>query len=176
MTRGDSDASFKRRKFTITESLDNVLEELAEQNYQGNVSLCLRVAIEDHRETLNGTDTGLITQQLLQRIEELSSRQDQIDDALKSLERELAQKMAENGTPSFPVNGVSDDAQRILVALEDEATGLRINDLAERLDLPTARIQPALGTLVDRGIITPNGESPTRYQLPGIVEHESQGF
>lgn len=175
MTRGESDASFKRRKFTITESLDGVLEDLAEQNYQGNVSLCLRAAIEDHQETLSGTDQSLVTQQLLHRVEKLTSRQDQIIEELNTLETSLAQETAGADASSLQATGLSDDERQILRVLETTETGLRVDDLADRLDHPTARIQPALGSLIDLGIITPNGESPTRFRLAGRPHRENQG-
>lgn len=175
MTRSESNASFKRRKFTITEVLDGVLEELADQNYQGNVSLCLRAAIEDHRETLNGTGSELVTQQLLQQADEIISRQDRIIEALENLEDDSDQGAAEV-EPSFQTGGVSNDGHRILVILEAAETELRIEDLAEQLDLPASRIQPTLGTLLDRGLITSNGESPTRFRLAGRSHHNDQGI
>lgn len=175
MTRGKSDTSFKRRKFTITESLDEVLEDLAEQNYQGNVSLCLRAAIEDHRATLHGTDSDLVTQQLLHRVEKLTSRQDQIMEALEAVENNIGQETTEAKSSSLHISGLSEDEQQILSVLEATDTGLRIDDLAERLDLPTARIQPALGILIDLGIIIPNGESPTRFRLAGRSSRSNRG-
>ena len=50
--RDESD--FTRRKFTIPRRLDEDLVRVAEDHYQGNVSLCLRAAFEDHKQTLNG--------------------------------------------------------------------------------------------------------------------------
>jgi len=54
MSSQNTEYTFIRRKFTITESLDDVLTGMASQHYQGNVSLCIRAAIEDHRGTLAG--------------------------------------------------------------------------------------------------------------------------
>ena len=176
MTRDASDTSFKRRKFTITESLDEVLEDLAEQNYQGNVSLCLRAAIEDHRETHSGTNQSLVTQQLLHRIEELTSRQDQMIEELNALETSLAQEPARADSSLLRETGLSDDESRVLKSLETSETGLRIDDLADRLDRPTVRIQPALGSLIDLGIVIPTDESPTRFRLAGYPQRENQGL
>lgn len=175
MRHSETDASFKRRKFTITESLDEVLVDLADQNYQGNVSLCLRAAIEDHRETLNGTDSGLIAQQLLQRVDELTSRQEQVVTTVESLENSLDEIPTEaRSSPSQPDQ--SDTKSRVLSGLETAEAPLRIEDLTEQLDLPTRRILPTLETLIDQGMITPIDGSPTRFQLAGRSRGNSEGM
>lgn len=171
MTRKQSSRSFKRRKFTITESLDNVLEELAAQNYQGNVSLCLRAAIEDHRETLHGTDSGLVAQQLVQRVDKLTARQDHLIDVLNDIQANL--NIDEKGTKQATQHkGVSRDEAQILTVIETAETWVRIEDIAEQLDLPASQIQPALGTLLDRGYISLIGDSPARFQLAGCSHPE----
>lgn len=174
MRHSETDASFKRRKFTITEQLDEVLVDLAEQNYQGNVSLCLRAAIEDHRETLNGTNSGLVAQQLLQRVGELSSRQEQIITTVQSLENSLDEIPTEVSSSSSQP-GQSDEKSRVLSELEATEAPLRIEDLTEQLDLPTRRILPTLETLIDQGMITPIDASPTRFQLAGRSRDNNEG-
>jgi hypothetical protein len=175
MKMENSNSTFKRRKFTITESLDDVLKDLADGNYQGNVSLCIRAAIEDHRKTLNGTDSGLATRKLLQRVDKLTAQQEQIINALDSLEDGLNQESTGSERHSVQIRGLSDEANQILSVLENERTGLRIDDFADRLNLPTARIQPALGILVDRGMVIPDGKTPTRFHLAGLLNHDIQG-
>lgn len=51
----NEDTQFTRREFTTTVHLDDIVEELAERYYQGNVIMFLRAAIEDHRSSLTKT-------------------------------------------------------------------------------------------------------------------------
>lgn len=75
--------SFTRRKFTIPEQLDERLVKLADQHYQGNVSLCIRAAIEDHRSTLNETgQDSLHIQRLMSQLESTKSRQAEIHELI----------------------------------------------------------------------------------------------
>ncbi len=163
--RGSSD-SFKRRKFTITESLDSALKELAAQNYQGNVSLCLRAAIEDHRETLHGTDSGLVAQQLAQRVDQLNARQEHVIDVLNDIQHTVNTDEEENKQTAQQKNVTRDEA-RILSVIEPAETWVRIEDIDDQLDLPVSQIQPAVGRLLDRGFISSSGDSPCRFQLAG---------
>jgi len=170
MTRRDSEPIFKRRKFTITESLDTALEELADQNYQGNVSLCIRAAIEDHKETLEGTESGLLTKQLARRVDELVSRQDRVLDSLSTIE-EIIERPENQASPSVSRSEqLPENAARILKTLETAESGLRIDDLTDRLDVPSSQVQPAIGKLIDYGFVTARGKTPSRYHLAGEAE------
>ncbi|MFC6874123.1 helix-turn-helix domain-containing protein [Halobellus marinus] len=170
MSETNSESAFTRRKFTITESLDAVLEEMAEQNYQGNVSLCLRAAIEDHKQTLDGTDSGLMTQQLANRINDIEVQQNRVLDTLNEIESHLDQQQTQSGTSKFDSNDLPGEAERILNELESAESGLRVDGLAERLGLPTSRVQPVLSSLLDYGLVAANDSAPGRYYLMGLTE------
>jgi Fic family protein len=170
MSRRNQEPTFKRRRFTITESLDTTLEDLADQNYQGNVSLCIRAAIEDHKETLDGTDSGLQAQQLVRRVDELASQQERILDSLDTTEEDVGQSGNQAAPSVSAPEGLPENAAQILEALEMADGGLRIDDLTDRLRLSTAQVQPVIGTLVDRGLVTAQGKRPSRYHLAGDTD------
>jgi hypothetical protein len=167
MTQRHSDPTFKRRKFTITESLDAALEELADQNYQGNVSLCIRAAIEDHRETLDGTGSGLLTKQLARRVDELTSRQDRVLESLSKIEENIERPQSQASHSTDTSEQLPENAALILETLETVGNGLRIDDLTDRLEVPSSRVQPVIGTLIDYGLVTAHGKPPSRYYLAG---------
>jgi hypothetical protein len=72
-----NESRFNARRFTLTEYHDDRLNEMAENCYGGNASLCVRNAIEDHSQTLEGTGDNLLR--------EISAKLDQIEEALTGL-------------------------------------------------------------------------------------------
>jgi len=167
MTQRDPESTFKRRKFTITESLDTELEKLADENYQGNVSLCIRAAVEDHKGTLDGTESELLTQQLARRVDELASRQDRVLDFLSTIEEKLEPPESQPFPSIDTPRELPENALRILETLETAENGLRIDDLTDRLEVPTSQVQPVIGKLIDYGLVTARGKPPSRYHLAG---------
>ena len=171
MTTNNKNSTFVRRKFTITETLDSVLTGMAAQNYQGNVSLCLRAAIEDHRATLEGTGAGqLATQRLAVKLDAIEAQQEAIRSAVDSVQNRTEKR---NQTDSGrrrshgETSGMTDDMRHIYDTVKAADSGLRTDDLAERLDLPASRLQPALGSLVDLGLLVDIGNTTHRFQLAG---------
>lgn len=179
MTSNDSDATFVRRKFTITESLDSVLIEMAAQNYQGNVSLCIRAAIEDHRSTLDRTGSNsLTTQRLEMKLEGIKQQQKIISSTLGSIQDQLEEQdhvEQETGRDQRNGGGMTDDMQLIYDEVEASDSGLRVDDLGERLDMPLSRLQLALGSLVDLGHVVDIGEKSHRFQLTGYTSNNAVG-
>jgi hypothetical protein len=166
----EKETTYCRRKFTITEILDDVLVEMAEQHYQGNVSLCLRAAIEDHRATLNGTNTDVLAEKLTQSVESVKTQQEDIITVLQTLEQQLQQKNTD-AHRAAECGHMTEFESQVLTSLVEIDTGLRIADLADRLEVRTARLPPALGTLVDRGLVIATGTSPKRFHLAGDTEN-----
>lgn len=174
MTSRNTGSTFIRRKFTITETLDNVLTDLAAQNYQGNVSLCLRAAIEDHRTTLEGAGAEqLATQRLAVELESIEEQQDVIRSAVESLQDQTEMRnQAESGRRRGDAGGMTDDMRSIFDAVKSADGGLRMDDLVERLDIPPSRLQPALGSLVDLGLVVDIGDHTHRFQLAGHTSRD----
>jgi hypothetical protein len=174
----NNDSTFVRRKFTITEKLDDVLTEMAAQNYQGNVSLCLRAAIEDHRATLEGTGTdSLAVQRLVVKLETIMEQQESVQSTVESLQ-DQTEKRQEPDSKRVPcsgeTSGMTDEMSSIYDAIKSAEGGLRMDDLVERLDIPASQLQLALGSLVDLGFVVNNGANTHRFQLAGHVSRDSR--
>lgn len=166
----DTETTFVRRKFTITEELDAELERIADNNYQGNVSLCLRQAIADHRETLRGN--GEVTQRHL--VESIAHIEDKICDLTKSVNKITEQSdQSHTGRPER-LGPVGDEAaldsgtDQILTALEEASTPLRVADIIERVEMQPIYVRDGLGHLVDHGHVFCTGDDPPRYHLATI--------
>lgn len=154
-----SDREFIRRKFTITKRLDNELVRLADQYYQGNVSLCIRAAIEDHRETLERAPNNEYSLQKLTRtMEQLREEQTAIQNQIRqfSMDEETAKPVRE------------EIEEEILIVLRDADDGLRIEDIVDRTHLSVAKVTSTVSRLFDYGVLV-NDESSDRYFLPGRV-------
>ena len=160
----EQSSTITRRKFTLTEQLDADLQQFADLHYQGNVSLCLRAAFEDHKNTLNGE--GRIALQRLEKeashlretTNELSHDVSDIADSVEELQRQSTR----GELPSIDGEG-NDDTQQVFSELHNARTSLRIDDLLERAELSPRCVVAALERLVDVGLVveTPQGE---RYQ------------
>jgi len=159
---------FTRRKFTITETLNSELDGLAERHYQGNVSLCIRAAIEDHIQTLEG-DGDVTTRRLIARVEDVSESQQVLLHKLTALESELEA----DGQHTTEVHQGTDNKllppsdQQVLEAVAAAEAGLHVDDLLETLDMPKERTLAALGSLIDRGYVFRVDPNSDRYQTPG---------
>ena len=161
----DEDASpIIRRKFTLTESLDNQVERLADQHYQGNVSLCLRAAIKEHQQTLSG-EGRLALKRLEREVNNLNETVSNLSPDIADVVGEIEghRPASEHDGPPSISSEQFEVAQEILEDLHRAETPLRVEDLVERVEAPPRLVIPALGQLVDLGFVvkTPRGE---RYQ------------
>lgn len=164
---GETTSQFIRRKFTITESLDSVLVKMADRHYHGNVSLCLRAAIESHRSLLRG-EGQFAAHRAARALEQLDEQQAELNTMVESLSGKLTEE-----TPAVSegveTHGVTLPPEAAVVYEElmmAEAT-LRIEDIMERLEMGPAAVLPGLATLVDRGLVVPQGSEKQRYRLAG---------
>jgi hypothetical protein len=168
----NTEATFVRRKFTITEELDSELERMANNNYQGNVSLCLRQAITDHRETLNGNGTLAIRR----LTESVAHIEDQVGDLTKLVNKVTEQSHSSGSRLSTKDNTalrrnketVESNAEQVITVLEGAETPLRVADIIERVEMQPIDVRQVMGHLVDRGyVFTTLGDKP-RYYLAQI--------
>lgn len=163
----DHDIEFTRRKFTIPERLDAVLIELADQHYQGNVSLCIRAAIEDHRSTLEGnSQNSLAIQRLGTQLDDITSHQAELQRAVEDLSDQTDPGDQVLERSSEPAKELTESEHRVYDALTKADDGLRFEDITDRIDLPPSLIQTALGALADQGRVIAHGTT-TRFYLTG---------
>lgn len=162
----EQSATITRRKFTLSERLDADLQQLAARHYQGNVSLCLRAAVKDHKSTLNGE--GRIALQRLEReMSHLREIAAELTDDVAAMAVELDERDGGgHDAPTSVADKPFDDAQRVLDELHTATTPLRGGDLTEHLELSPRRITHALEQLIDIGLIV---ESPDRARYQPIM-------
>lgn len=166
--------SFTRRKFTIPEQLDERLVKLADQHYQGNVSLCIRAAIEDHRSTLNETgQDSLHIQRLMSQLESTKSRQAEIHELIEKLERDISNQNIESTQQFASEDGMTEPMRIVFNELLSADAGLRFADLRERVDLSASELQATLGLLVDHGYVVNAGNSKARF---APANYRNRGF
>ena len=163
---------FVRRKFTITETLDAVLQEMAGGHYQGNVSLCLRAAIESHQEALRG-EGQFAAHQVARRLDAIDERQARLASSLEDFAA-VSQGSDEGDTISAAGIELSGETAEIYTVLEDQPRALRMDDLVEELDVELEELQAGVTELVNLGIVTRADDATNRYCLAGS-QHRSDG-
>lgn len=168
--RGDSvttdEPVFVRRKFTITESLDRALREMATRHYQGNVSQCLRTSIESHREILQG-DGQFAVNQIARQLESLDQGQHRLESLVDKLTESKDEEWAIDQQPVIEGVRVPAETAAIYQALAERDTPLRIEDLVERTGVTMETFQEGLSILVDLGLVGRTEDPSPRYQLAG---------
>lgn len=171
-----TDSSFVRRRFTITEALNEVLDQLAKHHYQGNVSLCLRAAIEEHRTTLQGTDSVQPEiEQLAMQIQRMAENQGDLREVIETIPDKINTTSRNEGKQMAGPPGVAGDSRVVYEALRASDSGLRFDDLQEKLDLPASRVQPALGALLNSAHVVRSAENRHRFVLPGNAAASNPG-
>lgn len=161
--------TFIRRKFTITETLDQTLQEIATRHYQGNVSLCLRAAIESHHQVLDG-EGQFALQQIERQLNGVEQSVQEIRANLDEIPVETAEE--EGGVESQPVAwGIQMEGEMkvIIDVLKTALSPLRIEDLLEQTELAPSRLQADLARLVDSGLVIKTINGPERFGLAGQV-------
>jgi hypothetical protein len=165
------EATFIRRKFTLTEELDAELERMAANNYQGNVSLCLRQAITDHRETLNGHGDLTIrrlTESVAHIEDQISDLEQVVDTAAQHPDRGDTRQSETKGSNIAGTDALSSDARQVLAVLKQAETPLRVADIIERVEMQPVDVRQVLGSLIDQGhVFVKPGDTP-RYYLAMI--------
>ncbi|WP_323173201.1 helix-turn-helix domain-containing protein [Natrialba sp. PRR66] len=172
----EADPTFVRRKFTITERLDQTLQEMAARHYQGNVSLCLRAAIESHRETLEG-DGQFAARQVARQLDLLQQGMRDLQADLDDVVVEMADEETEPEPRSAMWGvGLADEMQVILDALDSSGSPLRLEDLLEQSELNPPQLQKNLARLVDLGFVVETTDGKRRYGHAGqINSSKNQG-
>ena len=157
------ESSFTRRRFTLTEQLDRDLQKLAERNYGGNVSLCLRSAISEHESTLSGEG-----KRALQRLEREVRKADQQTTTLAEEIEELTTTVESNQSeqrPELPFSTEEEqlrDSKRLYRLCCQADSPLRVADMIEQTSLTPRRVLAGLEILVDLAYVTQTGNG--RYQ------------
>lgn len=165
----EESSTFVRRKFTITEILDQKLQEIATRHYQGNVSLCLRAAIESHREILEG-DGQFAAQRIMQQLgvlqQDIQVLQVDLGDIQEVAFAEGAKDNLGSQSAVWSVQ-MSDGMLAIIEILKENRPPLRLEDLLEQTELDLPQFQESIARLVDLGIVVETVDGHQRYGLAG---------
>ena len=165
----NSETTFVRRKFTITEELDSELEQMADNNYQGNVSLCIRQSISDHRETLNGNG-DLTIRRLADSITCIETRIVDLTESVDSISKQKCSSdislSATKGIELGETDGL--DGNPIVSILTKANTPLRIEDIIEQVEMKPVDVRQMLGYLIDHGHVFTTSGNPPRYHLANM--------
>jgi DNA-binding transcriptional ArsR family regulator len=145
--------SVVRRKFSLTKEIDEQLQELASQHYQGNVSLCIRAAFKEHQRTVHGE--GRLA---LKRLEQEVSR---LSEQISNLETKIAESGSDEdaiGQDSAMRSQRTDGNQsalesQILTYLNGVDTAVRIEDIIEATGISPRAVVQIMGEYYDAGII-----------------------
>lgn len=168
----DEYTNFVRRKFTITEVLDEVLQELARRHYQGNVSLCLRTAIESHRDTVEG-EGQFSAVQVRRQLDQLERSVGEVQAGLDDIASEAVSTTAGvEAKPRMWGIQMSEGMVAIVGVMEAAEIPLRVDDLREETGLDPPRIRTELSRLVDQGLAVETTDSQFRYGLAGQADSE----
>lgn len=172
------EAEFVRRKFTITERLDAELEDMATQHYQGNVSLCLRQAIADHRQTLDG-DGRLALKRLSKNVRQIEGDVEDLKQVTETIRECMGDPnrstVSERTGLSDPVSPTSTASRHVVRVIEDAEVPLRAEDIIERVELPPSVVRRTLGYLIDRSLLSRTSDTPPRYQRIGVETGFEEG-
>jgi len=163
--------TFVRRKFTITEALDQTLEEMATRHYQGNVSLCLRAAIESHRESLEGEgDRELAAHQIKRQLGELEQQVQELQTELNEIPIETTgdDNTGESRSVWLDV-GMTTEMRAVVQTLGEASSPLRLEDLLEQTELSPRQLQSDLSNLIDQGLVSKTLDERQRFVLTGDI-------
>ncbi len=167
----NSETTFVRRKFTITEELDTELEQMADNNYQGNVSLCIRQSISDHRETLNGNG-DLTIRRLADSITRIETQIVDLTESVNSVnEQTCSSGRSLSATEGIDIESGETtglDTNPVVTVLKNANTPLRIEDIIEQVEMKPVDVRQMLGYLIDHGHVFTTSGNPPRYHLANM--------
>lgn len=155
---------FVRRKFTLPERMEEILVSLAERHYEGNVSMFLRAAIIDHRDSLEGSASGERTlNEITRKLGAMSSHQTETSDQLNTIIEQLdALNPSSDTSHRQSIDVLSGSAQDVLDTCLDDPTGARFADLVEQTTYSPREIQAAIHSLLNLGYLEQSSEGRFR--------------
>ncbi|WP_146047450.1 helix-turn-helix domain-containing protein [Haloferax marisrubri] len=153
----NSESEFVRTRVCLTNRHKEKLEECADEHHAGNLSMCMRSAIDDHARVLNGQHAinvdrvKQIANSLHEEVDELSSQLDDLNIQENTNEESDSEHHA-------PIN----DVHQALIEERDQA---RPSDLAETLDISRQSALLAAEKLVDRGVVARQPAQEPKYAI-----------
>lgn len=175
MSSNHDQPSFTRRRFSLPDPKDDVLVSLAERHYQGNVSLFLRAAIEDHRDTLEGTGQGERTlHELRTAISDLSHGQQELYKMVKKIIEQSHDSAAATETFSPLTRHLPTPHRRVFNACVNADQGCRFQDLVDQTNLPAKQVKVSLEVLLDLALLEQDNNQ--RYNPTCSNPHHQESY
>lgn len=158
---------FSPHRFSLSQSVNVTLTELADAHYGGNRSRAVRAAISEHAHQKENDI----------RLEELQPQLVRIESRCEDLHGLLDDTTSPSDTPQQPDNPPTpeksdpiDDAATELFndIIDSHPVGFQIHTLLNQDDTPPGRLHQALARLLNDNLITVSAESaPALYTIEG---------
>jgi hypothetical protein len=159
------DTEITRRKFTLSPSLDAQLIRLADEHYQGNKSLFLRSAINDHERTLEDKDEFVI-KELQKEVEEIAREIEELKELVEDISVESSPQTITEVQESADSNSAEIKRSVQSCLLETDEDPLTLEEITINLEAGPLEVQTAVDDLLNKEFIESdivNGK--TRYQI-----------
>jgi Arc/MetJ-type ribon-helix-helix transcriptional regulator len=165
VTDNNNEGEIVRKKFSITEYHNNLLNKIVKQRYASR-SEALRVAIQHQAQYLNeGGETNIesLQSEIKQILEEVETIQENLDERSQNVVRVADQNPGrpEAKEQSQASTGIKEKIVKELL----EQGPLSIEALAEGIDEDLMRVITAKESLEDEGILCPVDEDTNKYKL-----------
>jgi hypothetical protein len=167
--RENDSPEYTRRKFTLTRRHNEKLAQVADENYGGNQSRCVRCAIDEIARTHDG-ENELRFQRILDNIDEIIARLDHADfdpeqyGGLRENGEEVSQSDGQVNQSRVSHEDVQDDIIDVLIETESEVAS---SVLLDETQAEPPELLHALASLIDDGVIHLSSTEEMSYQFGG---------
>lgn len=145
--------STTRRNISLSESNDEMLDEMAAKHFNGNVSQLIRAAVLDYQEDSEDGDRHEIS--LLRKdLEKIRESVEGIEESIESLEGRVTrvEQQGESERLLEPdMTEISSDARKVQQIFIDLEGVLSVEDVLAEASIPPRKVCAALGHLLDTG-------------------------
>lgn len=158
----NDESDIVRPSVSMTKRHLNLLEELANESYAGNRSACLRAAIEDHANSLEG-ENGFSVKKLESTVQDLEKQLVERMDSLTEGSSENAHVDRSNNS-SEGLNRNSGIQHRIYRTIPEQDS-ISLDEIVAQTEQPLGAVGNALESLCKQGVVN-------KIQGPGGVKFE----
>lgn len=160
---GTGQTEIVRRKFTLTEHHNDLLNDIVEQRYASR-SEALRAAIQHHAQFLSeheDTDIESLKTEIEQIADQIETMHEKLDERGTSVVRLVEQEEDESERQSHTDSDIRETIVKELL----ENGPLSVDELTECTDEDEISAITASGSLEEEGIIRTVGKETEKYEL-----------
>lgn len=179
-TESENTGEFIRRRFSLTTEVNSLIDELAEENYGGNRSACVRAAVYAMHQRRDEDELRHGLKRLQKEIEALTEQVESLQELHQSGGHQSDQSLSSEVTreiPATPVDGKSDKksdsesharvAREVYHVMRDEEkTVFELEELLAEVDYSLSLVAEGIELLVQQQAIErlDTGQCP-QYQI-----------